>query len=142
MAQAKSGDTVLVNYTGKLTDGTIFDESASHGPLEFTLGEDQVIPGFEAAVVGLSPGESRTVTIPVEQAYGPHREEMKLVVDLDEFPKEIAPVVGQQLQLQQGGEQPIVVIITDITDGKVTLDANHPLAGQELTFDIKLEEIQ
>lgn len=142
MALAKVGDTVLVDYTGKLTDGTIFDCSDAHGPLEFTIGDEQIIPGFENAVVGLSPGESRTVTIPSDQAYGPYRTEMTMEVSQDQFPEDLEPEVGRQLQVQQEKMPPIVVTITKVDDGKVTLDANHPLAGQDLTFDIKLDKIK
>lgn len=141
MTQAKIGDTVLVDYTGKLSDGSIFDSSDAHGPLEFTIGEGQVIPGFEDAVIGLSPGESRTVIIPADQAYGPYRQEMMIDVDRSQFPDGVEPVVGQQLQLQQEDMQALVVMITKIEGEKVTLDANHPLAGQELTFDITLDQI-
>jgi peptidylprolyl isomerase len=141
MAQAKIGDKVLVDYTGKLANGTVFDSSEAHGPLEFTIGEGQVIPGFEEAVVGLSPGESRTVTIPSDQAYGAYRNDLTMEVDQNQFPEDVKPEVGQQLQLQQENMQPIVVTITKVDDGKVTLDANHPLAGEDLTFDIKLDEI-
>ncbi|HEX8273097.1 MAG TPA: peptidylprolyl isomerase [Longimicrobiaceae bacterium] len=140
MAQAKSGDTVRVHYTGRLDDGSVFDSSEGREPLEFVLGAQQVIPGFEEAVDGLSPGEARTVDIPADRAYGPRREEMVLTVGRDQFPDEIRPEVGQQLQMSQDGQVAIVTII-GVSEREVTLDANHPLAGKDLTFDVQLVEI-
>lgn len=141
MAQAKSGDTVKVHYIGKLDDGTVFDSSENREPLEFTLGSGSIIPGFERAVLGMSLGESKTEIIPTDDAYGPHLDEMVVVVDRQQMPPEIEPQIGQQLQLQQQDGQVLPVIITDVSDGSVTLDANHPLAGEALTFDIQLVEI-
>lgn len=141
MGQAKAGDTVKVHYTGKLDDGTVFDSSADREPLEFTIGSGGIIPGFEQAVVGMNLGESKTEVIPTDQAYGPHLEEMVVVVDRQQMPPEIEPEVGQQLQLQQQNGQVLPVVITDVSGAAVTLDANHPLAGEDLTFDIKLVEI-
>ena len=140
MAQAKSGDTVRVHYTGRLEDGGVFDSSEGREPLEFVLGAQQVIPGFEEAVDGLSPGEERSVSIPADRAYGPRREEMVLTVGRDQFPDEIRPEVGQQLQMSQEG-QVAVVTVTGVSDAEVTLDANHPLAGKDLVFDVQLVEI-
>jgi peptidylprolyl isomerase len=141
MAQAKSGDKVKVHYTGKLKDGTVFDSSADREPLEFTIGEGQIIPGFEQAVVGMNPGDSKVATIPVDEAYGPRRDEMMINVDKGQFPDHITPEVGQKLQMQRSDGRMIMVTVTDISEENVTLDANHPLAGQDLTFDIKLVEI-
>jgi peptidylprolyl isomerase len=138
MTQAKNGDTVRVHYTGKLDDGTEFDTSSGGEPLEFTIGEGDLIPGFEHAVVGMSPGELRTVRIAFEQAYGPHQEEMVLVVERDQFPPHITPQVGQELELHHSDGQAVSVTVTDISSTSVTLDANHPLAGQDLIFDIEL----
>jgi peptidylprolyl isomerase len=138
---AKHGDTVKVHYTGKLEDGTVFDSSTDRDPLEFTIGEGLVIPGFERAVIGMNPGDSRTELIPNEQAYGPHLEEMVVVIDRQQMPAEIAPSIGQQLEVQQPSGQVIPVVITELSDEAVTLDANHPLAGEDLTFDIQLVEI-
>ncbi|HEX7243101.1 MAG TPA: peptidylprolyl isomerase [Longimicrobiaceae bacterium] len=140
MAQARSGDTVRVHYTGRLDDGSTFDSSQGREPLEFTLGEGQVIPGFEDGVEGMSPGEEKTVTIPADQAYGARRDEMMLVVDRAQFPDHIRPEVGQQLQMSQDGQVAVVTIV-DVDDESVTLDANHPLAGEDLTFDLRLVEI-
>ena len=142
MAQAKNGDTVKVHYTGKLNDGTVFDSSANRAPLEFTLGQGNVIPGFDHAVVGMEPGETKTAEIPAAQAYGPYQDEMIIQVTRDQFPEDVEPEVGQQLQVQQANGNSFVVSITDITGDQVTLDGNHPLAGQDLTFDIELVEIK
>ncbi len=141
MEQAKNGDQVKVHYTGKLNDGTVFDSSEGREPLEFTLGEGQVIPGFESAVVGMEKGENKTTNIPSEEAYGPHYQEMVLVVPRSQFPPDVNPQVGDQLQLRQPNGQSFNVNVTDITPDSVTLDANHPLAGKDLTFDIRLVEI-
>lgn len=141
MAEAKKGDTVKVHYTGKLEDGSVFDSSDGRDPLEFTLGEGQVIPGFEAAVVGMNASDSKTTTISSDDAYGPHRKEMVAAVDRDQFPPDITPEVGQQLQMQRPDGQKIVVAVTEVSESSVTLDANHPLAGKDLTFEIELVEI-
>jgi peptidylprolyl isomerase len=141
MVQAKPGDTVKIHYTGKLDDGTVFDSSVNREPLEFTLSGGQVIPGFDEAVLGMSPGESKTQKIPMDQAYGPHREEMVLEISRQQIPPELEPEVGQQLQVQQENGQTIPVFVTEVTESNVTLDANHPLAGEDLTFDIQLVEI-
>jgi FKBP-type peptidyl-prolyl cis-trans isomerase 2 len=141
MGQAKPGDTVKIHYTGKLDDGTVFDSSASREPLEFTLSSGQVIPGFDQAVLGMSPGETKTEKIPMDQAYGPYREEMVVEVSRQQMPPELEPEVGQQLQVQQPDGQTIPVFVTEVTESTVTLDANHPLAGEDLTFDIELVEI-
>lgn len=140
MAEAKSGDTVRVHYTGRLDSGEVFDSSQGRDPLEFTLGTGQVIPGFEEAVTGMSPGEEKQVKIPADEAYGPRREEMMLVIGRDQLPEDIEPEAGQQLQMSQAG-QDLVVRVADVSDETVTLDANHPLAGQDLTFDLELVEI-
>lgn len=140
MAQAAAGDTVRIHYTGRLTDGTVFDSSAGREPLEFTLGEGQVIPGFEEAVTGMQPGDERTVTIPADQAYGALREDLLVSVPRTQFPPDIQPEVGQQLQMQQDG-QAFVVTVVEVADDAVTLNANHPLAGEDLTFDLALVEI-
>lgn len=142
MVQAKSGDTVKVHYTGKLADdGTVFDSSEGRDPLEFAIGEGQIIPGFEQAVIGMAEGESKTVEIPSEEAYGPHRPEMVLEVDREQIPEDIEVKTGQQLQVQHPSGQQIPVVVTGIADTKVTLDANHPLAGQTLKFDIELVKV-
>jgi FKBP-type peptidyl-prolyl cis-trans isomerase 2 len=140
--KAKQGDTVKVHYAGKLEDGTVFDNSLTREPLEFTIGQEQVIPGFEEAVVGMEPGESKTAKVGPEQAYGPYREEMLVQVERGQLPDDLEPQVGQHLQMIRGDGQLIIVRVAEVADGTVTLDANHPLAGQELTFDIELVEIK
>ncbi len=141
MAQAKQGDTVTVHYTGKLDDGTVFDSSVEREPLEFTLGEGLVIPGFENAVIGMNAGEKKTVDIASEEAYGPYRDELILSVNREQFPEDIQPEVGQSLQVQQPNGQPVVVTVAAVADEEVKLDANHPLAGKDLTFEIELMDI-
>lgn len=141
MAQAQQGDKVKVHYTGKLDDGTIFDSSAGRDPLEFTVGSGQVIPGFDSGVAGMNVGDSKTVTIPSLEAYGPHHEEMVITVDRGEFPPEITPAIGDQLQMRHETGQIVMVTVAEVGDANVILDANHPLAGKDLTFDIQLVEV-
>lgn len=134
----KNGDTVRVHYRGTLADGTMFDESAEREPLAFTVGLGQVIPGFEAAVIGLEPGESVNVTIEPQDAYGPHHAELRHVVTLDDFATE--PFVGGEINLvsPEGDEMPGRIV--EIDGENVTLDFNHPLAGEVLVFEITLVE--
>lgn len=140
MQSASSGDTVRVHYTGRLDDGSVFDSSKGREPLEFQIGGGQVIPGFEQAVTGMRPGEERTVVIAADDAYGPRRDELVMVVPHDNLPDDLEPEVGQQLQLSQNG-QAFVVTVTDVDDEGIVLDGNHPLAGENLTFDLELVEI-
>jgi len=141
MAQAKNGDTVKVHYTGKLDDGSEFDTSIGQDPLEFTLGEGMVIPGFEEIVLGMEPDETKTATIPADKAYGPHNKEMVMEVDRSQFPPDVAPEVGQELQMRRPDGQTIVIVVTEVSESTVTLDANHPMADKDLTFEIQLVEI-
>ena len=141
MAQAKTGDTVKVHYTGKLGDGSVFDTSEGCEPLEIKIGGGQLIAGFEEALSGMEVGESKTVTIPVDKAYGPYQQEMEMVVGRSQFPAELEPRIGQQLQVGQPEGQTFVVTVTAISGEEVTLDANHPLAGKDLIFDLQLVEI-
>ncbi len=141
MAQAKMGDTVKVHYTGRLKDGTVFDSSVGDEPLEFTLGSGDLIDGFESAVVGMAPGETKTETIPSDKAYGPHYAEMIIEVERARMPQDMEPEVGQQLEIQQENGQVFHVVITEMNDDTITLDANHPLAGEDLVFEIELLEI-
>ncbi|MEM6425834.1 MAG: peptidylprolyl isomerase [Cyanobacteria bacterium P01_H01_bin.119] len=142
MTQATQGNTVAIHYTGRLEDGTIFDSSVERDPLEFTIGSGGIIPGFEQAVMGMTPGESKTATIPSENAYGPHRPEMVLTVERQQIPDDIPLEVGQQMQIRQPDGGTVPVIVTEMAEGKVTLDANHPLAGETLIFEIELVEIR
>ena len=139
--QAKNGDTVNVHYTGRLVDGTIFDTSTGREPLGFTIGGGTLISDFEQAVVGMKTGESKTIEIPADRAYGPYRDDLVQVVDRDRVPENIQLEVGLQLQLSQPDGQVIVVTIVDVSESTVTLDGNHRLAGQDLIFDIELVEI-
>ncbi len=145
MVQAKQGDTVKIHYTGKLEDGNVFDTSADSEPLQFTIGENQVIPGFEKGITGMKINESKTITIPIDEAYGPHRKEMVFNIPVAQFPSDIEPKIGLQLQLSQADDQETgrtaMAIVTQISESSVTIDANHPLAGETLIFDIQLIEI-
>lgn len=141
MAQAKSGDTVRVHYTGTLNNGQIFDSSKERDPLEFVLGTGMVIAGFEAAVTGLEPGDSITKTIPVDEAYGPYQKEMVADIEKANIPADFELEVGQRLQMQAPGGEVMAVTITEMKGDMVTLDGNHPLAGQDLTFELELVEI-
>ncbi|RLB07333.1 MAG: peptidylprolyl isomerase [Deltaproteobacteria bacterium] len=141
MAKAKEGDIVKVHYTGKLKDGNVFDSSRDGEPLELILGAGQVIPGFESAVIGMSPGEVKTFEISAEEAYGPYREELVLEIDKGRVPEDLNLEVGQQLVLRQAQGEVVRVTVTDISEETVTLDANHPLAGEDLIFEVQLVEI-
>jgi peptidylprolyl isomerase len=141
MTQAKKGDTVNVHYTGKLEDGTVFDSSVDRKPMQFTISEGRILPGFEKGVIGMKPGDTKTVNIPADKAYGPHRKDLVLVVDKSKIPSHLKPEVGQQLKLNQPDGRAVPIRVTDIAQSKVTLDANHPLAGKDLTFEIELVEI-
>ena len=141
MAQSKEGDTVQVHYRGTLKDGSIFDQSSEGSPLEFTIGSGMLIPDFEAAVLGMQLGEEKTIHVEAANAYGLHRDDLILEVPRAEFPAHITPEVGQQLQLTQQDGHPLVVTISAVSESGVTLDANHALAGKDLTFDITLVKI-
>ena len=141
MAEARSGDKVKVHYTGKLADGTVFDSSDGRDPLEFTVGDGSVIPDFDAAVEGLSAGQSITREIGAESAYGKYIDELVMEIDRKQLPQKIPYEVGRQLQIPQEDGRAAVVTIKSVTDNAVTLDANHPLAGKDLTFQIELVEI-
>ena len=141
MAQAQAGDTVQVHYTGRLDDGTVFDSSVGGEPIEFVLGAHHVIPGFEDGVTGMEVGETKTILIPSDQAYGPRMEEMVLTIPRDQVPPHITLELGEMLELSQPSGETIAVQITALTDTIVTLDGNHPLAGADLTFDLQLANI-
>lgn len=149
MAQAREGDKVKVNYTGRLADGEVFDSTecaedgcdCDSGPMEFTIGEGEVIPGFEQAVVGMAPGERKTVIIPVDQAYGERIEEMVAEVERSQLPPDLHVELGSSLELTMDDGQTFDVLVTELNDATVTIDGNHPLAGRDLTFDIELLEI-
>lgn len=141
MSDAKEGDTVKVHYKGTLEDGTVFDSSRDHEPLEFTLGKGQIIKGFENAVLGMSIGETKTVTIPSNEAYGPRRDELLLKFNKTDFPPDMEPIEGLVLNLRNPDGRTLVARIIEVSGDLVTLDANHPMAGKDLTFKIDLVEV-
>jgi peptidylprolyl isomerase len=141
MAVAKKGDKVKVHYTGRLEDGTVFDTSAERGPYEFTIGETRIVPGFAEAVIGMKPGQSKTIKIPAKKAYGPHRKDMIAVIERSKLPAQLNPEIGRRLRIDQADGQKIPATVVEVSDSTVTLDANHPLAGKDLIFDIELLEI-
>jgi peptidylprolyl isomerase len=142
MRPAKQGDTVRVHYRGKLQDGSVFDETFDREPLRFTIGGGQLIPGFEEAVVGMEPGDSKTTELPVEKAFGPYLEERVIEVPKNKFARwDRQPTVGERVPIPQPDGSPIDVMVTEVTESKVTVDFNHPFAGQDLTIDIKLLDI-
>jgi len=141
MANVKLGDSVKVHYTGKLKDGFIFDTTEKSEPIAFKWGEGKIITGFEEALVGMAPGDKKTIEIVSEKAYGPHRKELVAAVEKKNFPEDLELEVGRQLKVKQPDGSEIVVMVIDIAEENVTLDANHPLAGKDLIFDIELVEI-
>ncbi len=141
MSQAKAGDTVRVHYTGKLDDDTEFDSSAGRDPLEFALGSGRVLPGLDKAVQDMAVGETKSVRIEAEEAYGPRREELIQEVPKTALPEDISPAVGMRLQAQGPDGQAIKLVVTAVAEESITVDANHPLAGEALNFDIELVEI-
>ena len=141
-AQAKNGDIVEVHYTGTLENGTVFDTSVGREPLKFTLGAGQMIFGFEQAVLGMKIGESKNFTIPADEAYGPYDDDLLIVINREDLSPDLDPEVGQQLQMPGPSGGISVVTVTNVTDTTITVDANHPLAGEDLTFEIELMSIQ
>ncbi len=141
MQQVKSGDTVRVHYHGKLTNGSTFDSSEGREPLEFTVGNGQVIKGFDDALVNMQVGEKKTVEIPVDQAYGQRNNDMMMEYPKSEFPAEMTPEVGMELHMSDNTGNVFPVVIAEVKDETVLLDANHPLAGEDLVFDIELVSI-
>lgn len=141
MSQAKSGDTVRIHYIGTLSDGSQFDSSEGRDPLEFSLGSGQVIPGFDRAVLGMAVGDNKSVSIEPEDAYGPKHEQLVQDVPKSALPQDMNPDVGMRLQSQSPDGQVIHLVVTAVAEDSITVDGNHPLAGQTLTFDINLVEI-
>ena len=141
MSTPQTGQTVKVHYTGTLEDGTQFDSSAGRDPLEFTLGEGQVIAGFEQALSDMEIGDTKTVNIPAEEAYGPHQPELVQQVAREQIPADIELSIGVQLQAQGPEGQVFRLVVTGLDEANVTLDGNHPLAGKALTFELELVEI-
>jgi peptidylprolyl isomerase len=138
MPQAKRGDTVQVHYTGTLRDGSVFDSSQGRGPLEFTIGQSHVIPGFEHAVLGMKVGDTRTVEIPPDQAYGAHDETLVIQIDPSRVPPDADLKVDDRMRVRRKDGSMLNVTVTAVSEAGVTLDGNHPLAGENLTFQIEL----
>ncbi|UCS91515.1 peptidylprolyl isomerase [Echinicola marina] len=141
MSVATKGSTVKVHYTGKLKDGTVFDSSENREPLQFTVGDGNMIKGFDQAVDGMEVGQDKSVTIPSDEAYGAKRDDMMIDVPIEQVPADIKPEVGMDLSIQNQQGQPVPVKVVQVDAEKIVLDANHPLAGEDLIFDIKLVEI-
>ena len=141
MNKAKSGDTVRVHYKGTLDDGSVFDSSEGQDPIEFTLGSGQIIPGFEDAVLGMEPGQNKKTRIPSAEAYGEHLEERMFDVNRSQLPQGMNAEVGQWLHGSLEGGESVSLMVADVKGSTVTLDANHPLAGKDLNFDITLVDI-
>jgi FKBP-type peptidyl-prolyl cis-trans isomerase 2 len=139
--QVKNGDTVRVHYTGSLSDGQIFDSSVDREPLEFTVGEHRVVPGFEQAVLGMSVGESKTAHLPADQAYGQRDDRLVIQVSKDQLPPNMAVKLNDRLQMQSRDGRVMNVTVAEISDDSLVLDGNHFLAGKDLIFDIELVEI-
>ncbi|MEJ7827172.1 MAG: peptidylprolyl isomerase [Segetibacter sp.] len=142
MQEVKSGDTVRVHYHGKLNDGTTFDSSEDRDPLEFEVGSGSVIAGFDNGVTGMKVGDKKTINIPVDEAYGQVQDDLLMEFPLDRFPADMKPEGGMELNMSNGAGQNFPVVITEVLDNSVVLDANHPLAGEDLTFDLELVEIK
>lgn len=140
MRQAQNGDTVRIHYTGTLEDGTVFDSSRQRDPLEFTLGQGKLIPGFETGVIGMTQGAKKTVTIAPEDGYGEHHEAMVATIDRSDIPEDLKPEIGQQLQVSRPDGKTFNVILTGMDETSITVDANHPLAGKTLKFELELVE--
>lgn len=140
MAKAKNGDLVKVNYEGKLKDGTIFGSSLEDEPLEFKIGDGNLIPAFEEAVIGMDLKDSKTIEVPCKEAFGEYRDDLVLSVSRSQLPPDLEPKVGEKVELMRE-DMTFAAEITNISDDEITLDVNHPLAGKDLTFDIELVEI-
>jgi len=141
MSVAKINDKVKVHYTGKLSTGEVFDTSEGKDPLEFTLGSGQVIPGFDNGIIGMNIDEKKTINIPCAEAYGEVREELIQKVAKNQLPPEIKPEVGMRLASRTPDGQEIPLVVTEVAEDSITVDANHPLAGKDLVFEVKLVEI-
>ena len=141
MQQVKNGDTIKIHYKGRLDDGTVFDSSEGRAPLEFTVGGGMVIPGFDAGVMDMNVGDKKTIHIPAAEAYGEKHDHLVMEFPKDQFPEDMVPEEGMQLNMSSNTGQVIPVVITEVKDDTVMLDANHQLAGKDLIFDLELMEI-
>ena len=140
MAAIKKGDNVKVHYTGKLEDGTVFDSSKGGEPLAFAIGSGQVIQGFEEGILGMKVGESKTIHVPVEKAYGERKDELIIQAPIEQVPPDLNPELGMRLEMGGVNGEILRVVVAEITETHITLDANPPLAGKDLTFEIELVE--
>jgi len=141
MVQPRQGDTVRVHYVGVLDDGTVFDSTQGKGPLQFAVGGREVIPAFERAVIGLAVGESTVVRVPAAEGYGPRQPGKVVTMGRDSLPGGVDPSVGQRILIRQADGSSVQAVVTAVDESTVTLDANHPLAGQDLTYQIELVEV-
>lgn len=142
MAQTvKKGDKVKIHYTGRIKDGQVFDSSLEREPIEFEIGSGRVIPGVDKGVIGMKPGEKKEVDVPPQEGYGEYEQKLLIDVPMDKMPKDIKPDVGMRLQMINNMGQPLPVLVTEVNDESVKLDANHPLAGKDLVFNIELVEV-
>jgi peptidylprolyl isomerase len=141
MSRVKDGDTVRVHYTGKLEDGQIFDSSRERQPIEFMVGSGNIIPGIEEAVISMESGDTKTIEIPSEEAFGPRQEELVVEIEKSKLPDHITPAMGQTLRMQHGNGTHTDLMIVDVSEERITLDGNHPLAGHKLIFDLELVDI-
>ena len=141
MDQAKSGDKIKVHFTGYLEDSTIFGSTMDEEPFEFTIGEENMLPGFENAVIGMQKGDTKAITLPPEEAYGPHKKELVQVMDRSSFPQEINLEIGKRLRIRTQDEKYAIVAVKDFTEDSIVIDGNDPLAGKTLTFKIELVDI-
>jgi FKBP-type peptidyl-prolyl cis-trans isomerase 2 len=137
----KSGNTIKIHYHGRLSDGTTFDSSAGRTPLEFTVGSGQVIKGFDDGVQGMAVGDKKTIEIPFINAYGPEDPSMIIEFPVERLPEDMKPEIGMQLNMNNAEGQQFPVVVTEINDENIILNANHPLAGKDLIFDLELVEI-
>ena len=142
MSQVKKNDTVKVHYTGKLADGQVFDTSEGKDPIEFTLGEGQLIPGFENGLIDMKLNEKKTINIPVDQAYGHPREDLVQEVDKSQLPPEIEPEVGMGLVSRTPDGREMNLLVAEVKENSIIVDGNHPLAGKDLIFDLEVVEIK
>ena len=162
MATAKKGDKVVINYIGKLDDGSVFDTTIEEadccndsdcdcddegcgcetGPMEMTIGNEDFFPQVEEALIGMAPGEKKTVVIPAEDAFGEYDEEEVFSFSRDQLPEDIVPQVGMELELTGDDDEPIGVTVVEVNEETITVDANHPLAGEDITYEIELLEIR
>lgn len=141
MRKVKKGDTIVIRYTGCIEDGAVFDSTEGRNPLEFTVGEGEVLPGLEQGVIGMTPGETKTIIIPMEQGYGPHDKERVRELDKKRIPENFQPLVGQQLQMYRADGLPLMGTVLAVSETSLTMDYNHPLAGKTLIFETALIEI-